>query len=222
MPPVLGPVTTADVFRVTLVQRLYGQRLLNTLYYKVTEVAVVPPDKWDVMTTLASEMTAAGNMVDVMADMQTDDLEHIAVRVNRVAIPGSATDPYAQVDIAVPGDLAGAAGTANVAMSFEKRSTFETGKPAQGIGRLQLAGLPQTTYVGGIFDAPTLTLALNLAAEMLEVYTVAGCDLTPHNFGWDYTPPSEIPTGFHVHPLFGVNAKDTVRIMRRRTVGVGE
>lgn len=220
--PVLGPVAVSDTYRVSLIQRLYGQRVLNVLYYDVTDVPDPSPDRWAYMNSLADALTGAGSIMAAMQAMQCIDLEWEAIRVNQVRLPDEAATPYAQIDAIDTGTLIEPAGTPNVALSIEKRSTFTPGHPQQGIGRIQIAGIPQDRYVAGFFTDAYLLLAAAVSAAILDEITTAGVTAVPTNFGWDYTPPNPKPTGFHTFPIFGANAKRTVRNMRRRTVGVGE
>ena len=221
--PVLGPVAEGQIFRVSFLQRLYAQRILNVLFYRLTDVPDVdPPDVWDYMASLADAMTGAGNIQIRMQACQTDDLSHEEIRVNMPTIPGDIVTPYFSLAAPGNGTIAAAAGTANVAESLQKRSLFDEGKPHQGNGRLQLAGVPNDTYTAGEFTAGYLEVLGLLAEAMEEAIVTAGVTAVPCNFGWDYAVPGGQPTGYHTHDIFQVVPKGTTRIMRRRTVGVGE
>lgn len=215
MPPVLGPTTVTDRYRVTFVQRLYGQRILNMLWYQPTDIPDPAPDRWDAMGSLADAMTGAGNIQVSMTHAQSEDLSHEEIRVNVYNGDFESRFPYFSLAAVLPGEIAVAAGTANVAASIEKRATFPAGHPRQGIGRFQLGGVPQDGYEEGLLTVPYLGLLSGLRDNIVESIVTAGITFRPILVKF-------IDGGSEVQPIFGSSIKRTVRDMRRRTVGVGE
>lgn len=213
--PVLGPVTTTDVYRVTFVQRLYGQRVLNVLHYKPTSVPDPAPDRWTLMGSLADAMTGAGSIMALMQAMQSIDLGWEAIRVSVFNGDTVTRFPYFQLAAIDSGVDVAPSGTANIAMSIEKRATFEPDRPRTGIGRFQLGGIPNDVYAEGEFLDPYMVLGQALADELTEGITTAGVDLAPGLW-------NETDSVYTFNFIFGAAPKRTVRDMRRRTVAVGE
>jgi len=213
--PVIGPVQDNDLFKVIIRQRLYGQRLLNVLWYRVTDAGGTPPDRWAAQVSLANQVNVAGGIIPLMTACQTEDSEVTGVLVwsYRTRLDRK---PYAEVAMGEPGLVASPAGDANTALSIEKRAlvTIE-GHPRYGIGRFQLGGIPQTGYEAGAFDPVYLIDAQALADELTDQIVAAGVTFQPVLVNTD-------GASFVLSDIFGAVAKDTVRVMRRRTVGVGE
>jgi len=215
MPPVLGPTTVTDRYRVTFVQRLYGQRILNMVWYQPTEIPTPAPDRWDAMGSLADALTGAGAMQAHICAGQSSDVTHEEIRVNVYNGDFESRYPYFSLATPTTGVIATPAGTANVAASLEKRATFPVSKPRQGIGRFQLGGVPNDRYEEGLLLPEYMTLLGDLAADLIESIITAGITFIPILVNF-------IDGGSTVNPIFGSSVKRTVRDMRRRTVGVGE
>jgi len=215
MPPVLGPTTVTDRYRVTIVQRLYGQRLLNMLWYQPTDIPDPAPDRWDAMGSLADALTGVGQLQQHMREVQSEDLSHEEIRVSVYNGDFESRFPYFSLATTGAGSVATPAGTANVALSIEKRATFPVGAPRQGIGRFQLGGIPNDAYEEGIFTDAYVTTVGPLRDDIVESIDTAGITFIPILVNF-------IEGGSTVNPIFGTSIKRTVRDMRRRTVGVGE
>lgn len=215
MPPVLGPTVVTDRYRVTFVQRLYGQRVLNVIWYQPTAIPDPAPDRWDAMGSLADAMTGAGKIQTRMAHAQSEDLTHEEIRVNVYNGDNVARYPFFALSAVLAGEVAVPAGTANVALSIEKRASFPAGHPRMGIGRFQLGGIPNDAYEEGLFTPAYLDLASGLRDELTAAIVTAGVTFQPVLVNFP-------EGGSSVEPIFGTSIKRTVRDMRRRTVGVGE
>lgn len=212
--PVLGPVAVNDKFKVTINQRLYGQRVMNVLWYYIVTDPPPAVDRWQAQIALANQLNAANGVIPTMLQMQTEDLTMQSVRVQ--SFRGIAERlPYSEIVVTDPGVIVTPAGDANTALSIEKRAIASPTAPRQGIGRMQVAGIPQGNYSGGVFTAGYMVLAQALADELTESITALGITWNPCLVTWG-------PATISAHDLFGAIAKDTVRVMRRRTVGVGE
>lgn len=212
--PVVGPTLDGDVYRATIIQRLYDQRVLNMLWYEVTDAGGGAVDRWTVMIALANELNSVGGVVPLMQDITSQDLAFERVRVNTYRVLADRF-PYAEIVLALTGGVPTPAGTANVALSIEKRGFSPGAHPRRGIGRLQVGGIPNDAYLEGNFTDDYLATVQPLADELTEDIIAAGVTLSPVlvTFG---------PDGILKHPIFGTSVKRTVRDMRRRTVGVGE
>lgn len=213
--PILGPTQDLDLYKVTIVQRLYGQRCLNILWFQVKDAGGAPPDRWALQIALLNELNSVGNIIPAMQAVQTQDLDILSGICNSYRTPLE-REPYSQVLYNVPGLLAGVAGDANTALSIEKRANVPiVGHPRYGIGRMQIAGPPSSQYTAGLFVEDYMVAAQSLADQLTEDVIALGVTLQPVLINTD-------GASFVVSPIFGAIARDTVRVMRRRTVGVGE
>lgn len=214
--PVLGACELGDLYRVTYIQRLYGQRILNTLWYLTTDVPVMaPPDRWDFMSNFAASMTDPVSILTDMKLLQSSDLKYEECRIN---VYRNATDrfPYFSQLLTDSGSVADAANLSNIALSIEKRANPAATKPRTGIGRMQIGGVPSTKYAEGLFLDAYLADASALAGDLLNSVTDVGVTVVPALVTVGGV------SGFTPHKIFGAAPKRTVRDMRRRTVGVGE
>jgi len=213
--PVLGPTEDQDLYKVVIRQRLYNQRLLNVLWYRVSDAGGAPPDRWQMQIAVANQMGILDGVIDKMIAAQTDDLLIQAVTVSSYRTPLD-RKPYGEVNIGINGSVAVAAGDANTAASIEKRANVPIpGHPRYGIGRFQLGGIPADQYTAGLFEAPYQITLQELADVLTESFVVLGVTFVPVLVNTD-------GASFVLSDIFGAAAKDTVRVMRRRTVGVGE
>lgn len=213
--PVIGPVADGDLFKVTIVQRLYGQRLLNILWYRVSDAGGAPPDRWQAQIALANQINVAGGIIPAMQDVQTQDLNIRSVIVNSYRDPLE-RKPYSEVIVNLDGNVLFPAGDANTAASIEKRANVPVAAhPRYGIGRMQVGGVPSNAYTAGVFGAAYLGDLQTLGDELTENVTALAVTFEPVLVNTD-------GANFVVSPIFGAVARDTVRVMRRRTVGVGE
>lgn len=212
--PVLGPTADGDVYRIIIRQNIFGQRVLNVLWYEVSDAGGAPPDRWAAQIGLANAINAAGSVIPLMQDVTSAELEFETVRVSSYRALADRV-PYSEVVISLFGDLAGAANLSNVALSIEKRAPGTGAHPRRGIGRFQLGGIPSDKYEQGVFKNDYLALVQPLADELTEDITAVGVTWRPVLVTWG-------PDNIQAHPIFGTSVKRTVRDMRRRTVGVGE
>lgn len=201
-----------DVIKVAFYSRLYSQRILNVLHYRVAEITGAPSEGlWLQSAANAFSFTAIGGTLqtELIANMSLD------VTVDTVRVQKVFPEPsiYYEDIIGLQGSLTGTAGTANVAASISKR-TETPGR--RGIGRLQLAGIQQIDYVAGILTSTAIARLVGLADAMKATVTVAvGTTLLA-------------PILFHgpgattvFSDVVDTQVQTTVRDMRRRTVGVG-
>lgn len=214
--PVLGEVQEGDTFRCTLWQTLYGQTVLNSLYYQVSEVTLPGADRWNVMVALSNAMVTGPDGIWVqMRALQSEDITHDFHRV-QLLLEIDRTYPYFQEDINEAGGILTPSNLANVALSIEKRASFPPTQPRKGIGRMQVAGIPNDTYAGGIFDPGYLANYANMTQDMTDPISVTpgGVTLRPV-----LSAPGTLT--WTDQPIYACTAKNTVRTMNRRTVGRG-
>jgi hypothetical protein len=121
---------------------------------------------------------------------------------------------YMKSAVGITGDLMSAAKTPNIALSIEKRSS----RPGRrGVGRLQLAGVPENSYLAGEFDPSYMTdVKLDFDAQLTGLISVTATSAVyaPCLYGGLAVTSDD--------DVFAIQPKSSVRTMHRRTVRVGE
>lgn len=205
------PVAIGDVFRVTYFQSLFDQRILNVFYLRCTVAPTGGVSYYDATANLAARLGDDGIApVQNWLPIVGDELEFNFCRAQRVY---PTRDIYAQETMGVDGSHADPATMSNDAMSVEKRTlTFGP----QGIGRMQLAGVPASTITAGKFSGAYQVAVQSFADTFLGDITVAA-DSSKYRFclfnGTAATADDD---------YFDMIVHDTVRTMHRRTLRVGE
>jgi len=214
--PILGPVQDGDTFKLILFQKLYNQTLMNVFHYVCSDPGLVAHDRYQVGKALAESFNTAPDGIGVqMRALQSLNLTHTTYRAQFLK-EIDATYPFSELLVNELGEDDEVAGVANIAASIEKRAVFDTGHPREGIGRMQLAGIPKDKYSGGVFSTLYLDDFANLTQDMADDITVlAGVVLSP-------CLTHKGATNWIDNKIFQCSVKDTVRVMNRRTVGRGE
>jgi len=202
-----------DVIQLSLRGTLFGQRILNILHYSVAVVGT--GTEYDQLSILTSNFVTdafatplRGTFLGSLAPQYTLD----EVRAQRV-YPTRTVYAYT-LDGGV-GLYATGCEICNVAASMEKR-TLTAGR--MGIGRIQLAGIPTAVMNDGELTAGYLTGPLaDLATSLLSSLTTTAPVVT-------YTPCLFNPTApvNKFSPIFSIIPQTSIRVMRRRTLRVGE
>jgi hypothetical protein len=202
-----------DVIQVSYRGSLFGQRILNIFHY-VVAVAGAGTD-FDQLDNLSSNIALGAGSTDMksifLAALAPEyTLEQI--RVQRVYPTRSI---YAYTTDGTSGTYATGCETSNVSVSLEKR-TLRAGR--MGIGRTQLAGIPTAAMNNGEVTAGYMTTELiGLATAMLWTITTTGPVVT-------YAPClfNPLAVGDKFATLLSVIPQTSLRVMRRRTLRVGE
>lgn len=214
--PALGAVAVGSLFKVSFRQRLFGQRVLNILWYQ-TDSVVPGIDAWDACIAIAADMNTgpAGLAVQLRA-LQSEDIAWEEIRVQYYGVD-SLPRPYYELNITATGDIASPTPSANVAASIHKRALYPVGQPEKGNGRLQLAGVPGDNILSGMLtDAYQATFS-NVCDELADSIALMTGDL-------EIGPVlvTQTPGAFQAHDIYQCVVKPELRDMRRRTVGLGE
>lgn len=198
-----------QVYRTQLRGRLNGQRIISILDYRL-EVVPAPTVVTAVYTFMANLHVVAGGLKDkYKAPLPTnyilDEIGYQCIWPVRIVQNFTAVAEFG---------LSGLADTSNVQQSIEKR------------------GEKATRYAVGGMRPPVGTQATNFTAGLLsngqKVVLQALADEIPNQLGDGVTTltlrpiiynRSFIPNYTYITEC---RIKDTVRVMRRRTVGVGE
>jgi hypothetical protein len=217
-------IAVGDVWAFALEQSLFGQQVVNTFALRIT---ATPPNLSE--GTFLDERFANNNLGfndpnDILGDfknLQTSQVEYRNWRAKRVT--GVLTNEFV-FPLAAPsaGFKPGDCETANTALSIARKGLL-AGRRSRG--RIAVAGLPTTSMAAGKWDGDTLNSATSLAGDIAGIKTTPGG--VSYEMGYWSPGKEEVVDGVIVITLplftFCVNAlpKDTVRVQRSRTVGVG-
>lgn len=211
--PTLGTLAVNDLIFVTYKMRLWGQRIMNTFYYSVSAVGAVPGDRWTAYASLRTQMQLpAGLEVDLRACMTAD----VSLETLRLQFISPQRMAFREFVVGNNGTHPGVSGTPNVAASIERRTELAS---RHGVGRIQIAGMPDNAYSTGFLTVPYIAVLDTLATEIpRDITDAAGNTYRPV---LAYHDPLSAPP-WVASPVIGCETKNTVRVMRRRTVGLGE
>lgn len=206
------PIQLNDVIRTTFYSSVSGQRLLNVLHYRVSEL-VGAPDTIGALESIANELgdeTVANQPMEAFQQLTAVNCTWNFVRAQRVY---PAPTIYIESPIAVNGLRIPGATLPNIALSISKR----TATPGRtGVGRVQIGGMSAEAYVDGKFtnsfmsdvelNAPSFRQTINV--------TFGGIVLVPVLF---HGPNALQPTS----DVLVCDGHIEARTMHRRTVGLG-
>jgi len=211
MPPLLPDAAVNDIVEARINYTLFGQRCMTVLHWEVTGAGTPAEDWWTLYLGLEGAITNAttGLLTKTLAQMTDevtcDFIDIQVVRPQRLI--------YRRFNIGTTGDVAGSAGTANIAMSLTKRGEI----PAKGnSGRIQLFGLSSSHIADGKWSPGIIgTVAADVAPYYLGVLSPSGYTLTPVFIG-----KSKIGV-LKTNTVIDIVVQDTIRTMHRRTVHLG-
>ena len=199
-----------QIYSVTFDLTMFGQKLMNTFQYRLGTIgtAITTDDVCDGMNTV---MNTAGNMYAKYRACVTAQVTHNNTWI-QVAYPARQRKKVYAIGVA--GSWTGTAYTANTAVSIER---YGPAANRHNIGRVQIPSADDATSInnGLVSGAGYLTVLNAFAAQMLQpLTTAAGSVLGP------VLVRSPIDGNYEF--LLGTSVQTTVRVMRRRTVGVGK
>jgi len=208
---VITPLPLNAVAQVVISSRIFEQRILNTFYYQFIGVADVSVDYTDYLQTLGDELNAPGRLVAkyLACIPENQNVDFLTVQT---VFP--VRQRYVKLDVNGIGDgSAGLTDTANLAWSMRRVST--TIGP-RGVGRVQIPVGLDYRLGGKLNPAVGSSERTNFGLQMLqnEVTVTPAAEWQPVLFG--------ISGGVtNVSPLIEATPEQTLRVMRRRTVGLG-
>jgi len=210
---VADPITAADTFKVTVRMTLAEQRLMMVLYARPFTILVnaYADAAQNFADSLGAAMINSLFWEGVIAE-QSNELSYDSITVQRVAVSREVMKTFTFGSLV--GGVASPAMPPNVALSVTKRTELPL---PNGVGRIQVPGLPETATTLGRWDSATVgTVEDSVASSLLTEFT----DQNNNEWRWCLFTPL---AGLDVHPdITSVVAHDTVRTMHRRTVGLGE
>lgn len=201
------PVGT--IWQLVIESVVSGQRCLNVLHYRCTTESTISGISAETEAVAADLNSVDGIIPKLLPAMGPN------VNIPRVTGQAIRTTRYAKqsVEVDEDGSHANLCTTPNVAAVITKRTTF-AGRWA--VGSFHVPGVPGTAYSEGMLTTDYKDIITLLAAELLD-------NLEPAVGGGVYEPILLHPAGLHggFTTLTECIAQDQVRVMRRRTVGLG-
>lgn len=205
----MANVAVNDLFLVTFRGTLYNQAILNTFGFRIIS-STVPPSYETFSSELSTALQAVGALKDKFLLCSPADYTLQQLWIQRVY----PVRMYKRIFVVnAPGALASDAGTTNLAAVITRRGELAN---RHNVSTLHVC-IPATlgNVIDGGFTAGLKTALDNLALEMLPNYVLPG-------------GPTEIepvilqaPLGFAAK-IIQTTVQTTPRVMRRRTIGVGE
>lgn len=206
------PLAINDVLQITYRQTLFSQSIMNVFHARVVTAPVGGTTAEAQLEDLVPKLANPGVFPLLVAwkPAVSHDLFFNDVTVQKVK---PVRTIFSVASIASFGTDADSPSTANLAVSFEKRTTFVGRK---GIGRMQLAGVSAGYITNGRVSADWIADKGSTLAEAMYGNFSGGA-----LYGGVYTWC--LPSGGvdHSLDLYDVSVKTTARTMHRRTVGLG-
>lgn len=200
---------TGEIVSVTFWGTLFAQRVMNVLHYRVTTPSTT--DSYEVAAKKVGDAMHTGVVTPGLTMLAAMGSEYTMneVRVQRVH---PTRGRYVSSNVDLPGTHAGDCTSPNVSAVIIKKSASVS---RHGLGTFHLPGIPETGYSAG-FLTPAYQLLIDaISATLVNPTTVVGDALVVAPVIW--TPAD----GEVYYPIIGTTVVSTLRIMRRRTVGLG-
>lgn len=209
------PLAVDDIFLVTFKGECANQTILNTFYYRIDELGTAPlPTDYQAQTILADALTAGGADILQTPFINCMPQNYTLSEVWVQKVFPARYRKYVEAE-AAEGTIAADALATNLAAVV---SRFGIQANRHNIGSLHVGPIPtgSTWQVDGQITSTYKALLITLGSAMLEVVDLLGSN----KIKW--VPVLFAATGTPVHnDIVTTVAQDTVRTMRRRTVGLG-
>lgn len=204
-----------DIYQVAAVGRAFGQRILLTHHYRLTAInpAVSESDARDSLAIGVWNGVGGGDVLETtyLACLPPE----YTLDYWRVQMVGPVRRAYVNFDRSTPGTHLASARTVNLGAALTLRSD---GAGRHEHGTKHIGPIPEgnTVMTDGLltpaYKAIVNTFGLSLLSHVIDA--AIGADWTPIIYNKGAVPGFEIP----INNTVG----DTVRVQRRRTVGLGE
>ncbi len=203
-------LNTGDILQIQYRGTLFGQRVINSLHYRVYASSTTESYVQaciDVGFAMYNGVITPGL---ALADAQAPEYNLDAIRVQKVnGIRGR----YVDYQVNQPGVHAGECTTANVAAVITKRTDTAS---RRGLGSIHIPGIPSVGYSGAKLTAAYKLKIDAVSARLINPFTVPAETTACQPILWaKLTDPV-------YRVLTGTFVQTTLRVMRRRTFGVGE
>lgn len=205
------PVAPGDVAQVTFVGRVHGQTNMNTFFYRTNDTNSA--DSGVIQTNLANQLRAGVGGSDVLEtsflNCISEDytLEQIWVQIIR-SVRYTAT----KIARSVPGNVAVSCNAVNVSGVITRRAAL-AGRAF--VGGIHMPAVPDTYYSNGNVSGTYLAALNAFASDVLQTVTDSGLAIVWQPCILHRTTP--LTSSF----LSSTIIQTSLRVMRRRTVGLG-
>jgi len=206
----MAGLNIGDVVSIQIHGRIFNQVTMSTFHYKVTTASTTPDTKVALEalgTSFKTQLNAPG-----LAFLQAAPQNWLAEKV-RLQVVSPILSQYAIVSWNLFGTIGSDANASNVTGTLTRRTSF--GGRTQ-IGALHTAPLPDAAMLSGLIAASHLAKMDNLADKMDNNFTVLAETTQVTPVLWSTNDPfnnNKLITSIIVQP--------EIRVMRRRTVGLG-
>jgi hypothetical protein len=206
-------INAGDILEFAYLGTLYGQRVMTVLHYTVS---VAPTEQ--------NPLVGCTNFLNRTAHGATNDLvsNYLGCISSDYTLDFTTAQYIAPTRFVrrtlaagIAGALASPARTPNTAATLTK-TTDKSGRRYRG--SVHLPGVPDNRYANGVLDATMLGYLASLAATLISDVTEATGTGVWAPCIWHRHKP--VTTDHDA--VAAIVAQTTVRVMRRRTVGVGK
>lgn len=205
----MAGLNVGEIVSVTYWGTLFAQRVMNVLHYRVS-ISSTDPSYVGAAAKLAGAMYSGVQSPGLpMLDAQGPEYQLDEVRVQRLS---PARERYVSSNAGLPGTYAGACTSPNVTAVLIKKSASVS---RHGLGTFHLPGIPAAGYAAGYLTAPYQIKMNAIGARLVNPVQPVLEALVVNPVIW--TPAD----GLVYYPITGTTLVTTLRIMRRRTVGLG-
>lgn len=206
------PLTVGDTVQISYSGRCFNQRILFTHNFRVSETTSSAPAT-EITLDIAEFFSDAANplrekyLACLPPQYTLDEVRAQVLYPLRL--------PYASVPLGVPGEGQDAAETTNLAACFTLHTAL-TGRDQIAVSHI--GPISSVHAASGVWTASILGALIDLADECTNTYAITAALTT--------LVPVVLHKGANANPRYhdvvGFRIQQTVRTMRRRTVGRGE
>lgn len=209
------PITTNDTIRVQVYSLVAQQICINTMDYDPTTLVGNPEGPTFLTQTIDAIFSPGAWGMDLRGCMGSNTV--ISYATAQVIAPTRRA--LVRRSLNLTGMHNNECHTANISCVVTKRTELATARKQKlgigGVGSFHIAGIPLDTFTDSVFTAVYLAGPVTDFMNKLDNFiVVGGTVLQPVLFGRNSV--NQVRT-----PITSVAAEPTVRVMRRRTVGLG-
>lgn len=208
----MAAVAVNDVISVIQVGNMFDQRILSTYAYQVFNLAGGAVTTSDLATALNTQLSAPGELLQLVRNACPSDYNHVETWYQRIAPTRVVRDVFTGTGVGTNG----AANVSNVAAVVERRGDLANRKNISCL-HVPMADIAANVVAGYVTAAMTSKLVA-IGAKLITSYNLtvgaATVVLVPCIYNKGSVPNCSYITRYYAQP--------TSRVMRRRTVGVGE
>jgi hypothetical protein len=202
------PLNPGDIVELSMRFTLFNQRLLTVLHFQANLGAPIA-DGIAALNTAAAQWVGVGGANTQFLGLITGETTEDAVRM-QVVYP--VRRPYNETPVGNAGLYIGTCTAPNVAVVCTAVSlTAGRGKN----GSFHVGGVPTAAYSGGLVTGPYINLVKTFASRSMDPLGVGGAGNNLNRVIWSKAKPTA------ASQILSNIVQGTIRVMRRRTVGVG-